>query len=519
MQTKTNEPDNFSLTNKVRDEDRERKEKEEQERKEKEDREIKEKEDRERKEKEEQEIKMPSTIFEAIENITNLEELDQVLAHRKKKYDDLDDFVNQNVTDKNQNLVSALAHAIAHDNIELVKILIKYGANLNDRVTSQVIIHSNFGRLTKRLGTVSHLCLAVAVGNIKIVEILLQNGADTRKYHCDPLDIALENNSLEIAELLINYGSRIRPFRFVTTLRRAILNDNIKMAEFSLKNGINHIGINNINNDNGFALYHALQKRSKEMVKVLISYGLDPYKPIYGITPVEQAERMGDEWVILLIGKDKFEEYKKEQEREAERARERQREWDRDWEQYQREREQGKPRFFEKEEPLPMTPYEFKELNVTDDVPKKCSNLLIQLYNDYKQTKLQVTKRIATSSAGRIQKLVDSALGKLYGLKALSVNGERVSDYCDPFPSWYTKNIEWFKNEFAHFRLLVKEFNDKNTEKLNKPLFDGKSAVFGGKKQTKRRGCRNKLTGRKLTGRSKLTGRKLTQRKSLKKRR
>ncbi len=439
---------------------RERKEKEDRQRKEKEDRQRKENEDRERKEKEDRERKMPSNILEAVENITNLQELDQVLTHlrnnpRKTPYNDFYHFVNKQEHDKNDNLVSAMAYAIAHENIELVKLLIKYGANLRDTTDSYVIIHK-LGRVTKDLGIITPLCLAVIVGNIKIVELLLQNGANAG--HNDPLSIALENNSLEIAELLINYGRTITEFQYNNFMEHALNNNDIKMAEFILKNS------KNVKDTDKYIspLSIALKKQSKDMVKLLISYGLDPYETEYvsRISPLEMAEEMGGDWGILLVGKDKFEEYKKQRERERrekeqERERkekERKKRWEWEW---QRDREQ-----YEEPKSASLPDKKYFEIPTEGTIEEKWKNIKKQF--------LKLSLKHHPDKGG---------------------------------------NVDKFKEMSNEFDAIKEYMRITYPDKID--VFHG-----GKRKQTKRRGGRNKLTGR-----SKLTGHKLTQRKSMKKRR
>jgi ankyrin repeat protein len=415
------------------------------------------------KEKEDREREMPSTILKAIENITDLEELDQVLTDLrnnpgKTPYNNFNHFVNKQDYDKNDNLVSALAYAIAHENIELLKLLIKYGAKIGDTTDDYVIIHK-LGRVTKDLGIITPLCLAVMVGNIKIVEILLQNGANARDIsYYDPLSIALENNSLEIAELLINYGRPITEVQYNKFMEHAVNNNDIKMVEFILKNS------KNVKDTDKYIspLSVALKKQLKDMVKFLISYGFDPYETEYvsQMSPLEMAEEMGDAWGILLVGKDKFEEYKKQRERERrEKEQERERKEKERRERWERQRQWQREQYEEpKSASLPDKKY--FEIPTEGTIEEKWKNIKKQF--------LKLSLKHHPDKGGNVDKFQEMS------------------------------------NEFD----AIKEYMRRT--------YEDKIDVFhGGKrKQTKRRGGRNKLTVR-----SKLTGHKLTQRKSLKKRR
>ncbi len=101
---------------------------------------------------------------------------------------------NVNAIAKNATGFTALTGAVANNHVEISKILVKRGANVNHRYE----------------GGVSPLMEACLNGNIELVNFLLENGADPTAKTKDgksPLTFAKEKNHGEVVEVLKRHGA------------------------------------------------------------------------------------------------------------------------------------------------------------------------------------------------------------------------------------------------------------------------------------------------------------------------
>ena len=102
---------------------------------------------------------------------------------------------NVNAIAKNATGFTALTGAVANNHVEIAKILVKRGANVNHRYE----------------GGVSPLMEACLNGNLEPVNFLLENGADPTAKTKDektPLTFAKEKNHGEVVEALKRHGAR-----------------------------------------------------------------------------------------------------------------------------------------------------------------------------------------------------------------------------------------------------------------------------------------------------------------------
>jgi ankyrin repeat protein len=102
---------------------------------------------------------------------------------------------NVNAIAKNATGFTALTGAVANNHVEIAKILVKRGANVNHRYE----------------GGVSPLMEACLNGNLELVNFLLENGADPTAKTKDektPLTFAKEKNHGEVVESLKRHGAR-----------------------------------------------------------------------------------------------------------------------------------------------------------------------------------------------------------------------------------------------------------------------------------------------------------------------
>ena len=226
----------------------------------------------------------PKTIFEAIDNMKNLKKLDEFLgkiqeqldgSHKLEQFSEFWIWINQVDKDKQ----TALNKTIDAGNERLAEVLAKYTS----------------GYPTKKKAELNN---AVEKNFKKVAELLLNNGASvfSEDEHGNmPFHYALKNKSKEMAELL-------------------------------LKNDIYWS-----DNHGNTYLHLALKTKSKEIVELLVKKGARLRdKNDAGETPESIAEKMDEEnmaanrepeWLILIIGKEKFQ--KRERERRVKEERER----------------------------------------------------------------------------------------------------------------------------------------------------------------------------------------------------
>ncbi|MGL4803194.1 MAG: ankyrin repeat domain-containing protein [Cetobacterium sp.] len=211
--------------------------------------------------------------------------------HKIKKI--LQNGFNPNYIFKNLNSLIALRYASQFGYIEIVKLLLEYGASTE--------IRSSDG------GT--SLLVASECGNLEIVKILLKNGANVNTFtntKLTPLIIASQNGhieivklllkykanledkdneedtallsasttgKLEIVEYLINYGASInvQNIHGYTPLLIASINGHTKVVETLLKYGIENIDAQDNTSDT--ALTSAIKNKFTNIIELLSSYG------------------------------------------------------------------------------------------------------------------------------------------------------------------------------------------------------------------------------------------------------
>jgi ankyrin repeat protein len=106
-----------------------------------------------------------------------------------KGFDEIVGFLLDNGADLTTDNNDVFALAVLQDNEDIVKTLIKKGANL----------HTN-----------DYLCIAVSRGYFDIVKVLVENGCDIHKrngYNELPIDIAEKNDYQDIVDLLVAEGA------------------------------------------------------------------------------------------------------------------------------------------------------------------------------------------------------------------------------------------------------------------------------------------------------------------------
>ena len=185
--------------------------------------------------------------------------------------------------EKSSSLVSPLVVAVQNGNLDCVKVLLRYGANIEGR--------DDMFR---------HLPLFVASfnGNVEILSYLLDNGADmnavsnTEGHTITPLIAAVQSGNLESVKVLLKYGADIEgrgdfkyvskdhPFHSVsfegcTPLFVAAVNGNVEILSCLLDSGADLNAVANTEGHTITPLIFAVQNGDLDRVKLLLQYGAD----------------------------------------------------------------------------------------------------------------------------------------------------------------------------------------------------------------------------------------------------
>ena len=203
----------------------------------------------------------------------------------------------QHGTDINFGLDNAdplLMLAIEPNNIEVIKILLKYQAD--------VTLKNQYG--------LTALDVALINRNEEIAELLIEHGGNdlnsANLAQKTALLFALESGQLKTAKLLIQKGADLNltdqtGFPPISYALHSV--DNLEILELLLKNGANV----NITNESGLSpLMQAVsQGNNIETVKLLLKYGANPeWKDVNGKTILDAADIGDNKEVIDLIAQE-----------------------------------------------------------------------------------------------------------------------------------------------------------------------------------------------------------------------
>ncbi len=192
---------------------------------------------------------------------------------------------------------------------DVVQILLKYGAK--DTPVAALIRNDleNFKVLLKTANQEEKdkaLSIAVKQNNIDIVKELVKTGANVNVYynccgdyeHVAPLSIALNENLAEMAELLKEAGAKENLFFAVESGNIARVKQSIekgadvnqKLECLSLADGYTYL-----------PLIGAVESRKIQIAKLLIERGANVNVILYGNTPLMAAEKNSDTEIIKLL--------------------------------------------------------------------------------------------------------------------------------------------------------------------------------------------------------------------------
>ncbi|KAG4087429.1 ankyrin repeat-containing domain protein [Neocallimastix lanati (nom. inval.)] len=214
------------------------------------------------------------------------------IALRRKNFNIIPILLETNkiyIDDLDNNGNTALVYAVKYGNIELVKTMVKYGANIN--------VKSNNGKPI--------LIIAVKNNNIEIVRYLIKCGIDLNNVDNNgdsALSIAIRCELLEISKILIDNGANIniKDGSSNTLLLTSLLTNNEELYSYLL-NKCNDLNIKNY--DDKTVLNIFTEKEDLNKVKLIIYYGADINSvDIYGNTPLLIAiNKKNDQLINYLI--------------------------------------------------------------------------------------------------------------------------------------------------------------------------------------------------------------------------
>lgn len=195
----------------------------------------------------------------------------------------LDDINNINKTGGRTPLMRAAEYASENNNLNVLKCLIKAGADLN--------VQDANGKTA--------LMLAVGNNQIDAVKELIKEGAKLNikdKKGNTALSLAVINNNIDIVKELINAGSKLN---IGYELIEAIKNNHLDIAMKLLNSGA---GVNVTDSDNITPLYQAVCNNKYDIAKQLIKKGAKVnIRPYCQKTIIEQAINHDNDSMLLLL--------------------------------------------------------------------------------------------------------------------------------------------------------------------------------------------------------------------------
>lgn len=141
----------------------------------------------------------------------------------------------------------SLIFATINGHIDVVNLLLKYGADPHIDKDRPFVVASKYGRLNLvrlflRMGADIHAYSEYALiasclnNHIDVVKYLLDNGADIDAYNGEPLRWAVMKRNFGIVKLLIEEGANINANNG-EALKQASLNGNFRVVELLIENG------------------------------------------------------------------------------------------------------------------------------------------------------------------------------------------------------------------------------------------------------------------------------------------
>ena len=240
--------------------------------------------------------------------------------------------------------VTPLIVAVRNGNLDCVKVLLKYGAEIEGRGDFMHIVEHDSHPVPYNYKCCTALFIAATCGNVETLRFLVENGGDVNAADdlgLTPLMAAVKNQFLDaviflidqgadvnlqdssgltalhyatevsfdpssclIVKQLINRGANINAVTKndkCTPLMLACLNENVSVINFLLQNGANVA----LTDNNGWTALHFVVDECddpSEIVRSLLNYGADVNaRRIDNETPLMVASRFCDEETVTLL--------------------------------------------------------------------------------------------------------------------------------------------------------------------------------------------------------------------------
>jgi len=196
----------------------------------------------------------------------------------------------------------ALFEAVKKADVEKVKSLIAQGADIDARWRD--VYNENEGenissRNRKWRNESTPLCHAVNVGTIEVVKLLVEAGADVNAEGWPPLCRAVDENNTAIAEYLIDHGANVNvyPVEGWGPLQETVhISNSIEMVKLLIARGAD------INSKVYPVLNSAINQERKDLCEFLIERGADVNaKDKWGHTPLHYAIRKDDLYFMNIL--------------------------------------------------------------------------------------------------------------------------------------------------------------------------------------------------------------------------
>jgi len=187
---------------------------------------------------------------------------------------------------KNKSLFEAVKKA----DVEQVRLLLAQGADVDAKWGDT--------HTTEKGNDRTPLSYAVDANNMDLVKLLVEGGADVNAGSWPPLCGAVDNNNTAIAEYLIDHGANVNyPKDWGPLQATTAISNSVEMAKLLIARGAD------INSRIYPVLNNAIYKERKDLCEFLIQRGADVNaKDKWGTTPLDYATRSDDsDFVKILI--------------------------------------------------------------------------------------------------------------------------------------------------------------------------------------------------------------------------
>jgi len=213
--------------------------------------------------------------------------------------------------------------AIDKNNIEMVRLLIKKGINVNERIEVyngknyftfacekgnvdivNLLINSGAIINYKTLDNTTPLMIAAAYNNFEVVRLLIEKGADiniTNDTDVTVISLAYKNKNVNMIELLIQKGVEVNLEILYLVFIDSCINNKVERVKELLKNPEIKKYINKFDGDKKTPLMYACEHQRIEMVNLLITEGADVNVTSTQISPLIIAINKKNKEIIRIL--------------------------------------------------------------------------------------------------------------------------------------------------------------------------------------------------------------------------